>query len=31
MIGLEVHPAPDGSFESIGDVVSSSKLEISSA
>jgi hypothetical protein len=31
MIGLEVHLAPDGSFEISGDVVSFSKLEISSA
>jgi hypothetical protein len=31
MIGLEVHLAPDGSYEISGDVVSFSKLEISSA
>jgi hypothetical protein len=31
IIGLEVHLAPDGSFELSGDVVSFSKMEISSA
>jgi hypothetical protein len=31
IIGLEVHLAPDGSFEISGDVMSFSKLEISSA
>jgi hypothetical protein len=30
MIGMEVHLAPDGSFEISGDVMSFSKLEISS-
>jgi hypothetical protein len=31
IIGLEVHLAPEGSFEFSGDVVSFSKMEISSA
>jgi hypothetical protein len=31
MIGLEVHLAPDGSFEISGDVMCFSKLEISSS
>jgi hypothetical protein len=31
MIGLEVHLAPDGSLEISGDVMSFSKLGISSA
>jgi hypothetical protein len=31
MIGLEAHVAPDGSLEISGDVVSFSKLEISSS
>ena len=31
MIGMEVHLAPDGSFDLSGDVISFSKLEISSA
>ncbi len=31
IIGLEVHLAPDGSFELSGDVVSFSRMEISSA
>ena len=31
MIGMEVHLAPDGSFELSGDVVSFSKLGLSSA
>jgi hypothetical protein len=30
MIGMEVHLAPDGSFKLSGDVMSFSKLEISS-